>query len=67
LVGDRAYAGNPLDEELRDDGIEMIAPHHSNPPQVGPARSATTKTLHATLAGRGLFSAGNERPVRHLI
>src|SRR3989440_945540 len=30
LVGDRAYDSDPLDEELRRDGIEMIAPHRSN-------------------------------------
>ena len=27
LIGDRAYDSDPLDEELRNDGIEMIAPH----------------------------------------
>ena len=30
LIGDRAYDSDPLDEELRRDGIEMIAPHRSN-------------------------------------
>jgi hypothetical protein len=30
MVGDRAYDSDPLDEELRNDGIEMIAPHRSN-------------------------------------
>ena len=30
LIGDRAYDSDPLDEQLRRDGIEMIAPHHSN-------------------------------------
>jgi hypothetical protein len=30
LIGDRAYESDPLDEELRNDGIEMIAPHRSN-------------------------------------
>ena len=30
MIGDRAYDSDPLDEELRNDGIEMIAPHHSN-------------------------------------
>ena len=30
LIGDRAYDSDPLDEELREDGIEMIAPHRSN-------------------------------------
>ena len=29
LIGDRAYDSDPLDEELRNDGIEMIAPHRS--------------------------------------
>ena len=27
LIGDRAYDSDKLDEELREDGIEMIAPH----------------------------------------
>jgi hypothetical protein len=30
LVGDRAYDSDPLDDSLRRDGIEMIAPHRSN-------------------------------------
>jgi hypothetical protein len=30
LIGDRAYGSDPLDAELRKDGIEMIAPHRSN-------------------------------------
>src|SRR5215831_13305602 len=30
LIGDRAYDNDPLDEELRRDGIEMIAPHRAN-------------------------------------
>src|SRR5262245_5710122 len=30
LIGDRAYDSDPLDEELRKDGIAMIAPHRSN-------------------------------------
>ena len=30
LIGDRAYDSDPLDEELRKDGIEMIALHRSN-------------------------------------
>jgi len=29
LVGDRAYDSDPLDESLRQNGIEMIAPHRS--------------------------------------
>jgi len=30
LIGDRAYDSDKLDEELRKEGIEMIAPHKSN-------------------------------------
>ena len=30
LIGDRAYDSDPLDEELRQHGIDMIAPHRSN-------------------------------------
>jgi len=30
LIGDRAYDSDPLDEQLQQQGIEMIAPHKSN-------------------------------------
>ena len=30
LIGDKAYDSDKLDEELREQGIEMIAPHRSN-------------------------------------
>lgn len=30
LIGDRAYDSDGLDEELRAEGIEMIAPHRGN-------------------------------------
>jgi transposase len=30
IIGDRAYDSDALDEELEDEGIEMIAPHRSN-------------------------------------
>ncbi len=30
LIGDKAYDSDDLDEELRKEGIEMIAPHRSN-------------------------------------
>jgi transposase len=30
LIGDRAYDSDQLDEQLRQDGVEMIAPHRSN-------------------------------------
>ena len=28
LIGDKAYDSDPLDEEPRGQGIEMIAPHN---------------------------------------
>jgi hypothetical protein len=37
---------DPLDAELRKDGIEMIAPHR----KAAHARSAKVKPLHAALA-----------------
>jgi transposase len=30
LIGDRAYDSDQLDEELKEDGVEMIAPQRSN-------------------------------------
>jgi transposase len=30
LIGDRAYDSDPLDERLKEQGIQMIAPHKSN-------------------------------------
>lgn len=30
LIGDRAYDSNPLDSELREGDIELIAPHRKN-------------------------------------
>jgi transposase len=30
LVGDKAYDSDPLDESLKEQGIEMIAPHRRN-------------------------------------
>ena len=30
LIGDRAYDSDPLDAELRQEGIEMSEPHKSN-------------------------------------
>ena len=55
LIGDRAYDSDPLDAELRKDGIEMIAPHRSKQKQAAHARSATAKPLYATLARGALL------------
>jgi hypothetical protein len=30
LLGDRAYDSDPLDRELAEEGVELIAPHRSN-------------------------------------
>jgi transposase len=30
LIGDRAYDSDKLDKELRQDGVEMVAPHRRN-------------------------------------
>jgi IS5 family transposase len=30
LIGDKAYDSDPLDAELAERGIELIAPHRSN-------------------------------------
>ena len=30
LIGDKAYDSDPLDETLKEQGIEMIAPHRKN-------------------------------------
>jgi transposase len=30
LIGDKAYDSDPLDAQLRDQGVEMISPHKSN-------------------------------------
>jgi len=30
LIGDRAYDSDPLDSKLREEGIELIAPHRRN-------------------------------------
>jgi transposase len=30
LIGDKAYDSDPLDQELQEQGIEMIAPHKQN-------------------------------------
>jgi transposase len=42
LIGDRAYDSDNLDDQLREDGIEMISPHRSN------------RTLKRTQDGRRL-------------
>ena len=72
LIGDRAYDSDPLDEELRNDGIEMIAPHrsnHSKPPTQDRRRlsrceyhaqnSAVLSSLPASLSSSDDFEIGS--------
>jgi transposase len=77
LVGDRAYDSDPLDEELRNDGIEMIAPHRSNrrKPATQDRRRLTQDLIakpRQALGGRGVnlhkfdLIAGEWRLRQHL-
>jgi hypothetical protein len=50
-VGDRAYDSDPLDEELRRDGMEMIAPHHAN---LGQRQQVPSCRSRSTVAPSGL-------------
>jgi transposase len=43
VIGDKAYDSDQLDEDLAEDGIELIAPHRSN-----------RRPEHATQDGRPL-------------
>lgn len=54
LIGDHAYDSDKLDEELRQEGIEMISPHKKKPGQTLNAGRSQTAALRATLA-RGTF------------
>jgi transposase len=42
LIGDRAYDSDPLDRELAEEGVELVAPHRAN------------RTKPATQDGRAL-------------
>lgn len=55
LIGDKAYDSNPLDEDLKKDGIEIIAPHR----RARPAEDASIYTLH----GGGTLTT----PVRDMV
>src|SRR5262249_15965570 len=55
LIGDRAYDSDPLDEELRRDGIEMIAPHRANRSKPPTQDRRRLSPLHASLARRTLL------------
>jgi len=50
LVGDRVYDSDPLDNDLREDGIEMIAPILS--PQTCDARWTPSSAIRKAMADR---------------
>ena len=54
LIGDKAYDSDPLDAELKVEGVEMIAPHRKNQAAQDTGRSALT-SLRAAVEGRALF------------
>ena len=49
LIGDRAYDSDPLDNDLRKDGIEMIAPHR----QFGASALRKMAAAFADMPGAG--------------
>ena len=55
LIGDRAYDSDPLDDELRKDGIEMIAPHRSNRRKPPRKMDDGFVVTYEALAGRALL------------
>ena len=64
LIGDRAYDSDPLDEELRNDGIEMIAPHRSNrskPPTQD--RRRLSRYMRRWLVERFTMATSHPRPL----
>ena len=68
LIGERAYDSDPLDEELRKDGIEMIAPHRLNRTKPPTQDRRRPKPLYATVARRAFFrldtvAASHPRPL----
>ena len=62
LIGDRAYDSDPLDEELRRDGVEMIAPHRANRIRP-PTLSFTLKSIQQMM-GRKPRSRSASNPLR---
>ena len=56
LIGDKAYDSDPLDEELREQGIEMIAPHWSNRRQAATQDGRPLRRYKRRLKVERLFS-----------
>ena len=62
LIGDRAYDSDPLDAELRGEGIEMIAPHRQGAQEAQDAGRAQAETLQEALEGREAVRLARELP-----
>ena len=54
LIGDKAYDSDKLDEQLREKGVEMVAPHRSNRKLKDPGRTQAAP-LRAALDRRALL------------
>ena len=76
LIGDRAYDSDPLDERLREQGIEMIAPHRRNrvKPKTQDGRKLRrfkrrwkTERLNASLQNFRRITVRYERKVENLL
>ena len=76
LIGDRAYDSDPLDERLREQGIEMIAPHCRNrvKPKTQDGRKLRrfkrrwkTERLNASLQNFRRITVRYERKVENLL
>jgi hypothetical protein len=59
LIGDRAYDSDPLDVELRRDGIEMIAPHRSNRSKPATQDGRPAEAIRKAVGGRALLRMGS--------
>ena len=62
LIGDKAYDSDPLDAELAERGIELIAPHRSNRKKPRDAGRAEAEALQAPLEGRAAKRMAPELP-----
>ena len=55
LIGDKAYDSDPLDAELKVEGVEMIAPHRKNRKRRKTTGRTALTSLCAAVEGRAFF------------
>ena len=65
LIGDKAYDSDPLDEQLADEGIEMIAPHRRNRKKPKTQDGRALRRSQAPLEGRAAHRLVTELPPCH--